>query len=305
MQDLISGVIPVAPTPFTEDEALDLDGQGRVIEYLIDGGCDAICILANYSEQFSLSDEERNLVMITAVEQAAGRIPIVVTASHFSAKIARSRVKAAIDSGAAMVMLMPPFVGATMRVDEEDVLRYFETVCADLDIDFMVQDAPMSSTPMSVGLLARIAKSVPRLRYAKIEVSRAAQKIRDLKSVVGVGLPGIFDGEESVTLIHDLQAGALGTMCSVVVPDKLGQVVRLFLAGEVSEASGRWEALLPLIHFENRQCGLSAAKVLLEAGGVIASATTRAPIPPMRPETRRELINLASRRDAFILRWAQ
>jgi hypothetical protein len=114
MQDLISGVIPVAPTPFTEDEALDLDGQGRVIEYLIDGGCDAICILANYSEQFSLSDEERNLVMITAVEQAAGRIPIVVTASHFSAKIARSRVKAAIDSGAAAATL-----------DADDIARVF------------------------------------------------------------------------------------------------------------------------------------------------------------------------------------
>lgn len=305
MHDLISGVIPVAPTPFTEDEALDLDSQGRIIEYLIDGGCDAICILANYSEQFSLSDEERSRVMMTAIQQAAGRIPIVVTASHFSAKIARSRVKAAIDCGAAMVMLMPPFFGATMRVDEEDVLRYFETVCADLEIDFMIQDAPMSSTPMSVGLLARIAETVPRLRYAKIEVSRAAQKIRELKSAARDSLPGIFDGEESVTLIHDLQAGAVGTMCSAVIPDELGQVVRLFLAGEVSEANRRWESLLPLIHFENRQCGLSAAKVLLEAGGVISSATTRAPIPPMRPETRRELIDLASRRDAFILRWVE
>ena len=54
-----SGIWPVAPTPFSEEGALDLEGMRRVIDCMIDQGVDGICILANFSEQFLLSDEER------------------------------------------------------------------------------------------------------------------------------------------------------------------------------------------------------------------------------------------------------
>ncbi|MGC4191991.1 MAG: dihydrodipicolinate synthase family protein [Thermomicrobiales bacterium] len=47
----LTGVFPIAPTPFHDDESIDFDGQDRIIDYLIDAGVDGICILANYSEQ--------------------------------------------------------------------------------------------------------------------------------------------------------------------------------------------------------------------------------------------------------------
>ncbi len=50
------GVFPIAPTPFTESGDLDLEGQRRVLDCMVDQGVDGICILANYSEQFLLSD---------------------------------------------------------------------------------------------------------------------------------------------------------------------------------------------------------------------------------------------------------
>jgi len=46
----LSGVFPIAPTPFTANGDLDLDGQRRVLDCMIDQGVDGICILANYSE---------------------------------------------------------------------------------------------------------------------------------------------------------------------------------------------------------------------------------------------------------------
>ena len=51
-----SGIWPVAPTPFTEAGAVDDDGMRRVLDCMIDQGCDGICILANFSEQFLISD---------------------------------------------------------------------------------------------------------------------------------------------------------------------------------------------------------------------------------------------------------
>ena len=184
------------------------------------------------------------------------------------------------------------------------MIEYFQQVADAIDIPVMVQDAPLSATPLPASLLIDLVRAVPRVRYAKIEVPQAADKLHSLVSALGASLPGPFDGEESVTLIPDLDAGAKGTMPSSMVPAELGQIVRGYLAGDRAGAVSAWEALLPLIHFENRQCGLRAQKILLAEGGIIASDRTRAPFGPVSPRTRRGLIELAARRDLLIMRWA-
>jgi 4-hydroxy-tetrahydrodipicolinate synthase len=185
------------------------------------------------------------------------------------------------------------------------VIEYFKQVADVIDIPVMVQDAPLSSTPLPVSLLIDLVRQVPQVQYAKIEVPQAADKLHALVSALGSRLPGPFDGEESVTLIPDLDAGATGTMPSSTVPAELGQIIRRYAAGDRATAVSAWENLLPLIHFENRQCGLRAQKILLAEGGIVASDRTRAPFGPVSPRTRRGLIELAAARDLLIMRWAR
>ena len=230
---------------------------------------------------------------------------MIVTTSHYSARVAAARSRAAQDMGASMVMLMPPFFGATLTVPGPAVIEYFKRVADAIDIPIMVQDAPLSATPLPVSLLINLVRQVPQVQYAKIEVPQAADKLDALVSALGDSLPGPFDGEESVTLIPDLDAGAMGTMPSSMVPAELGQIVRRYLSGDRAGAVRAWEDLLPLIHFENRQCGLRAQKILLAEGGIVASDRTRAPLGPVSPRTRRGLIELATARDPLILRWAR
>ena len=106
-------------------------------------------------------------------------------------------------------------------------------------------------------------------------------------------------------MIPDLDAGARGTMPSSMVPAELGRIVRGYLAGDRSGAVSAWEDLLPLIHFENRQCGLRAQKILLAEGGIVSSDRTRAPLGPVSARTRRGLIELAARHDPLIMRWGR
>jgi 2-keto-3-deoxy-L-arabinonate dehydratase len=301
----LAGVVPVVPTIFHDDETVDLDGTVRVVDYLIDGEVDGLCLLANYSEQFSLTDAERDAIARALLEHVAGRLPVIVTTSHYSARAAAARSRAAQDMGAAMVMIMPPFFGATLTVPRPAVIEYFKQVADAIDIPVMVQDAPLSPTPLPVGLLVDLVDQVPQVQYVKIEVPQAADKLQALVSALGDRLPGPFDGEESVTLIPDLDAGATGTMPSSMVPAELGRIVRGYLAGDRGRAVRAWEDLLPLIHFENRQCGLRAQKILLAEGGIIASDRTRAPFGPVSPRTRRGLIELAARHDPLIMRWAR
>jgi 2-keto-3-deoxy-L-arabinonate dehydratase len=296
-----TGVVPVLPTVFHDDETLDLGGTARVLDYLLDARVDGVCVLANYSEQFSLTDAERETVAGMALGRVAGRVPVIVTTSHYSARVAAQRSRTAQDMGAAMVMVMPPFFGATLAASSAQVIEYFQRVADAIDIPIMVQDAPLSTTPLPVPLLVQLIKQVPSITHVKIEVPFAADKLNALADV----LPGRFDGEESVTLLPDLDAGAIGTMPSSMLAAELGQIVRRYLSGDRAGAVAEWERLLPLIHYENRQCGLRAQKILLAEGGIIGSERTRAPFGPVSARARRGLVELARARDPLILRWAR
>jgi 2-keto-3-deoxy-L-arabinonate dehydratase len=300
----LRGVMPIAPTIFAADESLDPGGQRRVIDFLVAAGVDAICILANYSEQFSLTDRERDELQTLAFDQVAGRVPVIVTTSHYGSRIAAERSRAAEMAGADMVMVMPPYHGATLRAEPEAIRAYFATIAAAISIPIMVQDAPMSGTPLSAAFLADLAREIPQVQYAKVESANAAAKLQATIALAGDALPGPFDGEESITLIPDLEAGATGTMPSAMIPEVLGEVVRRWHAGDHDQATALWEAWLPIIHYENRHCGLRATKILMKEGGIIASEATRAPFGPVPKQIRTGLLEHARRRKPLIMRWA-
>ncbi|HEV8633511.1 MAG TPA: dihydrodipicolinate synthase family protein [Chloroflexota bacterium] len=299
-----SGVFPIAPTTFDERGELDLESQKRALDFMIDGGVDGICILANFSEQFSLTDDERERLTGLILDHVAGRVPVIVTTSHFGSRVAAERSRRAQAAGAAMVMLMPPYHGATIRADEVGIVGFFRAVAEAISIPIMIQDAPVSGTVLPAPFLARLAREIDRISYFKIEVPGAATKLRALIEQAGDAIDGPFDGEESITLIPDLDAGATGTMPSALIADVLGTVVRLHRGGDRDAAVALWERHLPLINYENRQCGLRAAKALMKEGGIIRSEACRHPLPPLPPPIRSGLVELARRLGVNILRWA-
>ena len=298
------GIFPVAPTTFTEWGELDLVSQKRCIDFMIDAGSDGICILANFSEQFLLADDERELLTKTILEHVAGRVPVIVTTTHFSTRLCIERSLRAQQQGAAMVMAMPPYHGATLRVPELQSVEFFSRLSEALAIPIMVQDAPVSGTTLSAATLARIARETANVRYFKIEVPQAAAKLRDLIALGGDAIEGPWDGEEAITLLADLDAGATGAMTGGGFPDGIRQIVDAFAAGNREAAVVAYAKWLPLINFENRQGGFLSAKALMKEGGVIACDAPRHPYPPMHPATRAGLLDAARRLDPLVLRWA-
>lgn len=299
------GVFPVVPTIFHDDGSVDLDGQRRAVDFMIDAGSEGVCILANFSEQFVLSDEERETLMTAILAHVAGRVPVIVTTTHFSSRVAAERSRRAQDAGAAMVMLMPPYHGATIRVGEAGIFDFFRVVSDAIDIPIMIQDAPVAGTPLSAPFLARMAREIGNVSYFKIETAQAAAKLRDLIALGGDFIVGPWDGEEAITLMADLEAGATGAMTGGGYPDGIRQITDAWFAGRHDDARIAYERWLPLINYENRQCGLAAAKALMQAGGVIASDALRHPIAPLRAEARSGLLAIARRLDAAVLRWGK
>ena len=300
-----TGIFPIAPTPFTESGELDLEGQRRVLDCMLAQGVDGICILANYSEQFLLSDGERDTLLDLCLSHVSGRVPVIVTCSHFSTRIAIARAQAAASAGATMLMLMPPYHGVGLRADENLMLQHFARVTEATSVPVMVQDAPLSGVTLSVPFLIRLAREVPAVRYFKIEVPGAAAKLRNLIEAGGDAIEGPFDGEESITLMADLDAGATGTMPSALLPDLIKPVLTLHRAGRRKEAAAAYAHILPLINYENRQCGLRATKAVMAAGGVIKSDAVRHPLEALHPATRAGLLELAAAVNPISLRWGR
>ncbi len=299
------GVFPVVPTTFTESGELDLAGQKRCVDFMIDAGSNGLCILANFSEQFVLSDAEREVLTDAILGHVAGRVPVIVTTTHFGTRICAERSRRAQDAGAAMVMVMPPYHGATIRVPEEKIFEFYAGVSQAIDIPIMIQDAPVAGTPLSAAFLARMAREIEQVSYFKIETAGAAAKLRELLRLGGDAIEGPWDGEEAITLLPDLEAGATGSMTGGGFPDGIRSIVDAWRAGrrdEAVEAYGRW---LPLINYENRQCGLLAAKALMKAGGIIDCEAPRHPFPALHPATREGLLETARRLDPLVLRWGR
>jgi 2-keto-3-deoxy-L-arabinonate dehydratase len=228
---------------------------------------------------------------------------VIVTTTHFASRICAERSRRAQDSGAAMVMVMPPYHGATFRVAEPGIYQFFKTVSDAVSIPIMIQDAPVAGTPLPVAFLARMAKEIENIRYFKVEVPMAAAKLRDLIAAGGSVIEGPWDGEEAITLMADLDAGASGAMTGGGYPDGIRQIVDPYLAGRRDEAMAAYARWLPLINYENRQCGLQACKALMKEGGVIGSEAVRHPLQKLHPMTRAGLIEIARQLDPMVLRW--
>ncbi|WP_074575151.1 dihydrodipicolinate synthase family protein [Polaromonas sp. JS666] len=299
------GVFPVVPTTFTDAGELDLASQKRCVDFMIDAGSTGLCILANFSEQFVLSDEEREVLTAAILKHVAGRVPVIVTTTHFGTKVCAERSRRAQDLGAAMVMVMPPYHGATIRVTEEKIYEFFATLSAAIDIPIMIQDAPVSGTPLSAAFLARMAKEIRNVAYFKIETPGAASKLRELLRLGGDAIEGPWDGEEAITLLPDLEAGATGAMTGGGYPDGIRKIMDAWTAGRREEAAAEYARWLPLINYENRQGGILTAKALMKEGGVIACEAPRHPFPAMHPEVRKGLLATARRLDPLVLRWGK
>ena len=296
------GVFPVVPTTFTEQGELDLESQKRCVDFMIEAGSNGLCILANFSEQFVLSDQEREVLTTAILRHISGRVPVIVTTTHFSSRVCVERSRRAQDQGAAMVMVMPPYHGATIRIPEPQTYEFFAELSSALRIPIMIQDAPVSGTVLTAAFLARMARELEQVSYFKIECPGAASKLRELLRLGGDTIEGPWDGEEGITLLADLEAGATGAMTGGGYPDGIRQIVDAYADGRRNEAIDAYARWLPLINYENRQCGLLACKALMKEGGIIDCDAPRRPLAPLHPAVRSGLIETARRLNPMVLR---
>jgi 4-hydroxy-tetrahydrodipicolinate synthase len=292
-----TGLFPIAPTPFTPDGRIDDASVDTLIERYLAAGATGVTVLGILGEAPKLELEESLALTRRFIEGMAG-LPVIVGVSSPGFAAMRVLTLAAMERGAAGVMIAPP---PSLRTDDQIIGYYRQAVEAiGPDIPFVIQDYPLTltvqMTPKVIRQIVEEHSSCVMLKHEdwpgleKISTLRGFQKEGTLRQL------SILTGNGGLFLDFEMERGADGAMTGYAFPEMLADLVRLQKAGRRDEAHDLFDAHLPLLRYEQQQgVGLAVRKYVMMRRGFIASDAQRKPGVALTAAARAEVDYLLAR----------
>lgn len=266
------GVFAIPPTPFTSTGTLDLEGLRSTVQFCVKAGVHGIVTPVNASEFAMLTDAERELVVETAVDAAAGRVPVVVGVTGASVEQAVAFARHARTSGVHSVIAMPPFV---LKAGPEQIVAYYRAVAAASRLPVWVQNhMPPVGTAMPASLLVRLVTEIDGVVAVKEESYPPGQLMTAVRDLCGTPLQGLMGGMAGRHLIDEYRRGSTGTMPACEIADLHVDLWRHLEDKDWAAARTLYRAMLPLLTLESLY-GVRIYKEVLRRRGIIADATAR------------------------------
>lgn len=283
----LAGIFPILNSTFHPDGSLDLPSQLRLVNYLLDQGAHGLGLFGNASEGYALSTPERVQLMKAIAKEVNGRVPLVASSGSTGTELAVELSRELQDLGADALMILPPYF---LKTDADGLMYYFDAISRAVRIPIMVQDAPlMTQVVMPPALLARMAREIEHVEYAKVEAPPTAPKVSAVMRAAE-GRLTVFGGLNCQFFIEEYHRGARGMMPG---SDKIRDLVDIWNHLEARDVEGAWQVfarILPVLRFELQPgMGVSAMKHNLHAEGIIASTAVRHPTASLDEHSQAEL----------------
>jgi 2-keto-3-deoxy-L-arabinonate dehydratase len=273
--DTWRGIYPAICTPFTPDDAVDLDALRRVVRFVLEGGAHGIVAFGLAGEVLKLSTDERKALTDTILDEVGGAVPVFIGASGPSIGVAIELARYAERAGANCVVLPAPMSGA---LDEPTLVDYFVRVASSVSIPVMIQDAPAYlGIGLGPGIVARVASAAENVRLVKLE----AGPVEMGEWIASLGPEfSIWGGDGGVYLLDCVRTGAAGIIPGADLIDLLVQVYEAEADGDPVRADELFRAVLPILVFQMQNSidhYNGCAKVVLVRRGVLTYAGLRPP----------------------------
>lgn len=279
------GVYPILVMPFDEQSRIDEESLRSLVEFNIEQGAHGVGIALG-SEVMKLSEAERVLATRTVVDQAGGRVPVVINTGSTCTDLAVFYSRMAEENGANALMVMPPS-GAPATGPE--TREYYKAISDAVQIPIFIQDT--NNPHVSAGLAVQIAEESEHVRYIKVESSPTTVMVAETVKQAGDKLT-VFGGAGGNYYIEELRRGSQGTMPSCSQTAEFRQVWDHFFAGDEQGALDIfYRRILPINRLAAEGWGafFHVNKEILRRRGVIRTAVVRGPIAPLDEEARGEL----------------
>ena len=238
--ELFAGVTVAIVTPFRNGE-IDWDDLGKLVEWHIEQGTDALAPCGTTGESPTLDHEEHERVVAFVCERSRKRIKIMAGTGSNSTREAVRMTKAARAAGADGTLQVGPYYN---KPSQEGYYRHFSTVAEACDLPQVIYNIPgRTASEIAPETLARIAAACPTV----VAVKEATGRLDSASQVAALTDLTILSGDDSLTLPM-LSVGARGVVSVVgnIVPRDMGALVKAYISGKPEEALQWHRKLFPL-----------------------------------------------------------
>ncbi len=239
----IEGAITAMVTPFTESGELDVEGLKRNVKFQIDNGISGLVPLGTTGESPTISDEERETVIKTVVEAAAGKVPVIVGTGTNSTAHSIELSRQAEELGADAVLVVSPYYN---KPTQEGLYRHFKAIAESIKIPVVVYNIQgRTAVNIETATLVRMAQSCSNIIAVKEASGNLAQMMDVLEQ-----LPKTFSvvsGDDNLTLPL-MALGGKGVISVVgnLIPGKVSDMCAAGLRGDFATARKLHFEMLPL-----------------------------------------------------------
>lgn len=239
----IKGIIAAMVTPMLDNEEVDVDGLRSLVNYLIDAGVHGLFCLGTTGEFYGLTDDEKELIVKTVVEEAKGRVPVYAGTGGTTTKQVIALTKRLEKLGIDAVSVITPYFIAP---NQEELYLHYEKIAQSVDIDIILYNIPMRTA------IHLEADTVARLSKIKniIGIKDSSGKFENIQSYIDKTDSSEFTvvaGTDSL-ILQTLQAGGKGAIAATanVVPKTAVAIYENFIAGNEEAAKAAQDQLKPL-----------------------------------------------------------
>ena len=260
----LSGSITALATPFNAAGELDLDAWQRLLQQQLDGGTQAVVVAGSTGEAAALYDAEFDLLLRTAVEFVAGRIPVLAGTgmSNTAKTIEQARRAAALGADAALIVT-PPYV----RPTQAGLIAHYRAIADDGALPIVLYNVPGRTggdlLPETVAELYR------HPRIVGIKEARAEADRMDALLTFKSGDFAVLSGDDP-TACRAMLAGADGliSVASNVLPRAMRRLCDLARSGKTGAARELDAQLQPAFDFMGVEPNPIPVKAVLELQGI-------------------------------------
>ncbi|MEX3842555.1 4-hydroxy-tetrahydrodipicolinate synthase [Paraburkholderia sp. BR10882] len=228
----LQGSIPAIVTPMHEDGSLDLPAFRKLIDWHVEEGTDALVVVGTSGESATLDVEEHILMIKTAVEHAAGRMPIIAGAGGNSTAEAVELTRHAKEVGAQASLQVVPYYN---KPTQEGMYRHFAKIAEDVDLPVILYNVPgRTVADMASETILRLAEvpGIIAVKEATGNIDRAAHLIKHAPK----GFK-IFSGDDPTAIALMLLGGHGNiSVTANVAPRQMSDLCKAALAGDAKAA---------------------------------------------------------------------
>jgi dihydrodipicolinate synthase/N-acetylneuraminate lyase len=269
----ISGIVPILPTPFTSDDAVDFQALKSLVDFSVASGVAAVGTPAFGSEFYKLDAAERTAILETVIGHSAGRVPVIAQCNAHAPRHAARLAAQAEKMGANAVNVALPRAFAS---SPKQLLAFARTVCDAVSVPVVVQDWFPGGEAVGLPFVVELRQHCTNFHYLKREEAGLGPLIRAIGREVGDEV-GVFLGWGGMYVPELQPTGACGVMPGLALADVFVRMWRLGSEANWPAANALFAKMSPYIQFslQTFEQFHHVEKRMLVARGLLSSAFVR------------------------------